>query len=59
MIPHLPYDFALYLQNQNHLGAKKPDVTDIRLFHALFQSRSRDAAAVPTAEALGTGLHTQ
>lgn len=26
---------------------------------ALFQSRSRDAAAVPMAEAFGTGLHTQ
>ena len=45
-------------QKFHHLGAKKPDVSDIRLF-ALFQSRSRDAAAVPMAEAFGTGLHTQ
>lgn len=59
MIPHLPHDFAPHSQNHHHLGTKKPDVCDIRLFSALYQPRSRDAAAVPMAEAFGTGLHTQ
>ena len=49
----------LYSQDLHHLGAKKPDVTDIRLFSVLYQPCSRDAAAVPMAEAFGTGLHTQ
>lgn len=59
VIPHLERDFLLYSQNPHHLGTKKPDVTDIRLFCAWFQPCSRDAAAVPMAEAFGTGLHTQ
>lgn len=56
--PHSLHGFVPYSSNHHHLDAKKPDVSDIRLF-ALFQSRSRDAAAVPMAEAFGTGLHTQ
>lgn len=57
--PHLERDFPLYSQDLHHLDTKKPDVTDIRLFCAWFQPCSRDAAAVPMAEAFGTGLHTQ
>lgn len=56
--PPLPLKSARKFAKISPLRCKKPDVSDIRLF-ALFQSRSRDAAAVPMAEAFGTGLHTQ
>ena len=59
IIPHLLHDFAPHSQYPHHLATKKPDVTDIRLICAWFQPCSRDAAAVPMAEAFCTGLHTQ
>ena len=55
--PLIAWFCAIFVKS-SPLRRKKPDASDIRLF-ALFQSRSRDAAAVPMAEAFGTGLHTQ
>ena len=56
--PLIAWFRAIFVKS-SPLRRKKPDVCDIRLFSVLYQPCSRDAAAVPMAEAFGTGLHTQ
>jgi len=57
--PPLPLKSARKFAKISPLRCKKAGCPRHPTFFARFQSRSRDAAAVPMAEAFGTGLHTQ
>lgn len=57
--PPLPLKSARKFAKISPLRCKKAGCPRNPTFFARFQSRSRDAAAVPMAEAFGTGLHTQ